>query len=183
MSSELDNKKILMVVAQDNFRDEEYLEPRDILEDAGVSITVASNSTKEAHGVLGAKIKPDIAIKEAIITEFDGLVIVGGGGSREHLWPSEDLQTLVKDAFDQDKVVAAICVSPVILARAKILEDRNCTVFKDKECIAEIEKYGGLYKDKEVVVDGNIVTARDPKAAEKFGHAIVDLFAEEEYDE
>lgn len=179
MSSELDDKKILMVVAQDNFRDEEYLEPRDILEDAGVSITVASNSTKEAHGALGAKIKPDISIKDAIMTEFDGLVIAGGGGSREHLWPNKDLQRLVKDAFDQDKLVAAICVSPVVLARAKILEDRDCTVFKDKECIAELEKGGGLYTDKDVVVDGNIITARDPKAAEKFGHAIVEQLAEE----
>ena len=109
----------------------------------GVSITVASNSTKEAHGVLGGKIKPDIAIKEAIMAEYDGLVIVGGPGSREYLWPNKDLQRLVKDAFDQDKVVAAICISPVILARAKVLEDKDCTVFKDKECIAEIQKYGG----------------------------------------
>lgn len=180
MSSELENKKILMVVAQDNFRDEEYLEPRDVLEDAGVSITVASNSTKEAHGALGAKIKPDISIKDAIMAEFDGLVVVGGGGSREHLWPNKDLQRLVKDAFDQDKLVSAICVSPVVLARAKILEDRDCTVFKDKECIAELEKYGGLYTDKDVVVDGNIITARDPKAAEKFGHAIVEQLAAED---
>ncbi|MFA0822705.1 MAG: DJ-1/PfpI family protein [Methanomethylovorans sp.] len=180
MSSELEDKKILMVVAQDNFRDEEYFEPRDVLEDAGVSITVASNSTKEAHGALGGKIKPDLSIKDAIMAEFDGLIIAGGGGSREHLWPSKDLQRLVKDAFDQDKIVAAICVSPVVLARAKVLEDRDCTVFKDKECIAEIEKYGGIYKDKDVVVDGNIVTARDPKTAEKFGHAIVDLLAAEE---
>lgn len=180
MSSELDDKKILMVVAQDNFRDEEYLEPRDVLEDAGVSITVASNSTKEAHGALGAKIKPDISIKDAIMAEFDGLVVVGGGGSREHLWPNKDLQRLVKDAFDQDKLVSAICVSPVVLARAKILEDRDCTVFKDKECIAELEKYGGLYTDKDVVVDGNIITARDPKAAEKFGHAIVEQLAAED---
>ncbi|OPY24881.1 MAG: Intracellular protease 1 [Methanomethylovorans sp. PtaU1.Bin073] len=112
------------------------------------------------------------------MTEFDGLVIAGGGGSREHLWPNKDLQRLVKDAFEQDKLVAAICVSPVVLARAKILEDRDCTVFKDKECIAELEKCGGLYTDKDVVVDGNIITARDPKAAEKFGHAIVDLLAE-----
>ncbi|MBC7086124.1 MAG: DJ-1/PfpI family protein [Methanomethylovorans sp.] len=180
MSSELEDKKILMVVAQENFRDEEYFEPRDILEDAGVSITVASNSIKEAHGMLGGRIKPDIAIKDAVMAEFDGLVIAGGSGSREYLWSNKDLQRLVKDAFDQDKVVAAICVSPVILARAKILEDRDCTVFKDKECIAEIEKYGGSYIDKDVVVDGNIVTGRDPKAAEKFGHAIVDLLAKEE---
>lgn len=180
MSSELENKKILMVVAQDNFRDEEYLEPRDVLEDAGVSITVASNSTKEAHGALGAKIKPDISIKDAIMAEFDGLVVVGGGGSREHLWPNKDLQRLVKDAFDQDKLVSAICISPVVLARAKILEDRDCTVFKDKECIAELEKYGGLYTDKDIVVDGNIITARDPKAAEKFGHAIVEQLAAED---
>ncbi len=179
MGSELDDKKILMVVAQDNFRDEEYLEPRDVLEDAGVSITVASNSTKEAYGALGAKIKPDISIKDAIMAEFDGIVVVGGGGSREHLWPNKDLQRLVKDAFDQDKLVAAICISPVILARAKVLEDRDCTVFKDKECIAELEKYGGQYQDTDVVADGNIVTARDPKAAEKFGHAIVKQLAEE----
>lgn len=180
MITELNNKKILMVVAQDNFRDEEYLEPRDILEDSGVSIIVASNTTKEAKGKLGGKIKPDIAIKDVIIDDFDGIIIVGGSGSKEYLWSNKDLIKHVKDFFDQDKIVSAICASPVVLARAKLLEDRKATVFNDVELIDEIKKYGAIYQDTDVVVDGNIITANGPEAAEKFGMTIVETLSKNE---
>nr|WP_321498348.1 DJ-1/PfpI/YhbO family deglycase/protease [uncultured Methanolobus sp.] len=172
--SELDNKKVLMVVAQEGFRDEEFFEPREVFEDAGITITIASKTTDEASGVLGRSVKPDVAIDNVNIAEFDAIVISGGPGSRKYLWSDKDLRSLVSNAFEQEKVVAAICVSPVILARAGVLEGKKATVFKDPESIKELEKAGALYEDESVVVIGNIVTGRDPASAEAFGEAVLE---------
>jgi protease I len=173
--SDIADKKILMVIAQKDFRDEEFFEPREIFEDAGVDITVASNSMDEAVGTLGRKVRPDISIDNVNIAEFDAVVIAGGGGSREYLWSNKKLHKLVRDAHEHEKVVAAICISPVVLARAGVLEDRRATVFKDSACIKELEKGGASYEDEDVVIMDNVVTAAGPKAAEEFGEAVLEV--------
>ncbi|WP_319507637.1 DJ-1/PfpI family protein [uncultured Methanolobus sp.] len=163
-----------MVVAQDGFRDEEFFEPLDMFEDAGITITIASKTTDEATGALGGSVKPDVSIDKVIISEYDGIVIAGGPGSRKQLWPDKKLQKLVADAFEHEKVVAAICVSPVILARAGVLEGKKATVFKDPESIKELEKGKAIYENADVIVTENIVTARDPACAEAFGEAVIE---------
>ncbi len=174
---ELEDKKVLMVIAQKNFRDEEFLEPREIFEDMDMDVTVASNSTKEAEGMLGRKIQPDLSIDDAIVADYDAIVIVGGSGSREYLWSNEKLQELVKDAIEHEKVVAAICVSPVILARAGALEGKKATVFKDDACIKELKKSKAVYENEDVIISDNVVTGRDPKCAEKFGEAVLEALS------
>lgn len=176
-SGDLQDKKILMVIAQKNFRDEEFLEPREIFEDMDMDVTVASNSTDEAEGVLGRKIKPDISIDKAIAADYDAIVIVGGGGSREYLWSNEKLHGLIRDAIEHEKVVAAICVSPVVLAKAGVLADRKATVFKDNACIKELKSCKAVYEDEDVIISDNIVTGRDPKCAEKFGEAVLEALS------
>jgi protease I len=173
MTGDIADKKILMVVAQKNFRDEEFFEPRDVFEDVGISITVASNKTNEATGVLGGSVKPDIAINDVKIADFDAIVIAGGGGAREYLWNNVGLHELVKEAFEMEKVVAAICVSPVVLAKAGILEGKRATVYGDLASIAELEKAGAIYEDEDVIVVDNIITARDPASAIKYGQAVL----------
>lgn len=172
--SDLSNKKVLMVIAQEGFRDEEFFEPRDIFEDEGLSITIASNSTDEATGVLGGTAKPDIAIKNVKIADYDAIVISGGPGARKLLWPDKKLQDLVADAFELDKIVAAICVSPVVLARAGVLEGKKATVFNDPASIKELLDGKADYENKDVIVTDNVVTGRDPAAAEDFGEAVLE---------
>lgn len=172
--SNLDSKKVLMVVAQEGFRDEEFFEPRDVFEDAGLTITVASKTTDVATGALGGTVRPDVPIDKVIISEYDAIVISGGGGSRKLLWPDKKLQQLVADAFEHDKIVAAICVSPVVLARAGVLEGKKATVFKDPESIKELKKGKANYEDADVIVTENIITARDPPSAEAFGEAVLE---------
>ncbi|MBP1908433.1 DJ-1/PfpI family protein [Methanolobus bombayensis] len=172
--SDLDSKKVLMIVAQEDFRDEEFFEPREVFEDEGITITIASNTTDEATGVLGRSVKPDVAISKANVMDYDAIVISGGPGSRKRLWSDKDLQELVADAFEQEKVVAAICISPVVLARAGVLENKRATVFKDPESIKELEKGGAIYENESVIVTDNVVTGRDPASAEEFGEAVVE---------
>ncbi|AEH60710.1 ThiJ/PfpI domain protein [Methanosalsum zhilinae DSM 4017] len=161
------SSRILMVVAQNDFRDEEFFEPKKIFESKDAKISVASLTTDTAKGMLGGTVKPDVRIADAKADDYDAIVIAGGMGSKKYLWENKKLHNLIDDGKKKEKVIAAICISPVVLAKTGILKDKKCTVFNDPQSINEIKKYGGIYENKDVVVDGDIITARDPKSAKK----------------
>ncbi len=172
--------KILMVIAPKNFRDEELFIPKKIFEDNGYEVEVVS-TTKGIHvGMLGGIIETNKTIYEINnISQYSALVIPGGIGSKEYLWNNKKLQDIVREFYKENKVIGAICLSPVILAKAGILKGKKATVFPDKEAIEELKKGGAIYIDKGVVVDGNIVTAKSPKYAKEFGEEIIKLLSQE----
>lgn len=173
----LDGKTILMVIAQEEYRDEELNTPKELFLKENAKITIACNSTKEAKGMLEGKTRPDIAIKDAK-NEYDALVIVGGLGSKSYLWDNKELKSLVQKMNKDKKVIAAICLSPVVLARAAILKDKEATVYDTEETKSEFKKYKVIYKDKDVVVSDNIITANGPDASEDFAKEIVKALSE-----
>ncbi|HQA04190.1 MAG TPA: DJ-1/PfpI family protein, partial [Thermodesulfovibrio thiophilus] len=79
-----ESKKVLMIIASQNFRDEEFLTPKQIFEKAGFNVIVASSSLNTAKGTLGATVKPDILIKDVNVKTFDAVVFVGGPGAEEY---------------------------------------------------------------------------------------------------
>ncbi|EHP89679.1 DJ-1/PfpI/YhbO family deglycase/protease [Methanotorris formicicus] len=170
-----DNMSVLMVIAPKDFRDEELFEPLQIFESKYINVDVVSTTRGEHIGMLGGKITTSKTIKEVNAKDYDAIVIVGGIGSKEYLWDNEDLQKLVKEFYNDGKVVSAICLSPVVLARAGILRDKKATVFPTKEAIEELKKHGAIYVDEGVVVDGNVVTAKNPNYAKDFGLEVVKL--------
>lgn len=166
-------KKVLMVIAQENFRDEEFFEPKKVLEDNGIDVTVASSSKETAIGMLGGTAKPDIKISDANMDDYDAIVISGGSGSKEYLWDNKDLHKLVNKAYSDNKIVSAICVSPVVLAKSGILEGKNVTVFDDPNSINEIKECGACYENESVVTCENIITGKGPDYAEEFGKEVL----------
>jgi len=172
---DLGNTKIVMVVAQEGFRDEELFVPEDIFSAAGAMVVIASNSTEMAHGMLGGDVEPDLAIFRIKPDHLDALVIVGGEGSKRHLWSDPTLLEKVKDAYDRGKIVAAICLSGVVLAQAGVLKGRRATVYPERVAVAELRRHGATYEDTGVVVDGNVVTAQGPGQAREFAEAILGL--------
>ena len=141
----LEGKKILMVIAQQDFRDEELFKPKAVFEGAGASVFVAAPRKETAMGMLGGEVQPDFAISDVNASEFDAVVVVGGSGSPKYLWDDTQLRNLVRDAYAGGKVVAAICLSPVVLARAGILKGKSATVFPSTDAIAELKKGCLLY--------------------------------------
>ncbi|MCQ1536542.1 DJ-1/PfpI family protein [Methanosarcina sp. KYL-1] len=166
-------KKILLVIAQEQFRDEECFVPKQLFETAGAEVTVAAEFTETAKGMLGGTIMPDIRLSEARMDDYDAIVISGGSGSKKYLWDNRHLQELVKAAYAGNKVVSAICISPVVLARAGVLKGKKSTVFESPDTLRELKEHGAVREDKDVVVSGNVVTGRDPKSAEAFGKAVL----------
>ena len=164
--------KALMIIAQNNFRDEELSEPKEILESAGIDVTVASITTGAATGMLGMKVTPDLAVKDAKVDDYDAIVVIGGAGSPELANHKEVLDLLV-DAESAGKVIGSICMGPTVLAKAGILKGKKCTVFSSG---ADAVKAGGaVYTSQDVVVDGKLVTATGPEVAKAFGKKLVEV--------
>lgn len=164
-------KKVLMIIAPKNFRDEEFLEPKGVLEKAGADVTVASKGTETATGMLGAKVNIDIDISEVNVSDYDAVVFIGGTGSAVYFNDST-AQSIAKKAYSEGKIVAAICIAPSILANAGLLEGRNATSWPSEQ--QNIEANGGSYTSDLVTQDGRIITAKGPQAASQFGKRIVE---------
>lgn len=169
--NELKTKKILMVIAPEGFDEKQLSEPKQIFEAAGAEVVIASESKEAASGMAGEEVKPDISFYDANPGDYDVIVIVGGTGSKRDLWEDEDLHALVKEANEKGKVVSAIGLSPVVLAKAGILEDTNCTAYFRVAKILEL--HGATYVDENVVISDRIVTGRDSEAANEFANAII----------
>ncbi len=168
----LSGKKVLMVIAKNKFRDEEYLEPRKVLEDAGAVVTVASSSLNLSEGMLGLKVKPDILIGDAKEADFDGIVFVGGGGAAEY-FDNPVAHKLARSFYDHGKLTSAICIAPATLANAGVLKGKKATSFPSSE--AALKTHGAVVMKQDVVSDGKIVTAVGPQAAKKFGEKLVEV--------
>jgi protease I len=112
-------------------------------------------------------------VRNAAPNEYDALVVVGGAGSPLHLWPDVALQKLARDMHEAGKVVAAICLSSVVLARAGVLKDKEATVFETKDSVRELEQANAKYVNQDVVDSGTVVTANGPDAAGAFAQRIM----------
>ncbi len=163
--------RVLFIIAQQGFRDEELLDTKSVLENNGKTCKIASITHEIAVGSLGARVIPDLAIKEASAEEFDSIVVVGGPGSIA-LANYPEVIDLIKRASAAGKIICAICAAPVVLAAAGILAGKKVTVFPNQQLIAALVEAGAKYISDDVVVDGKLVTANGPKAAKVFGEAI-----------
>jgi protease I len=165
---------ILMIIAPDGFRDEEYFEPKKIFEAAGAQVTTASKGVSEAKGKLGATAKVDVDIASIDATEYDAVVFVGGPGTTVY-FDDPSAHKIAKDAYSAGKVTAAICIAPSILANAGVLEDHEATAFSSEKDNVDAKSKG--YTGDDVTVDGKVVTGNGPGAATEFGQEIMKLLS------
>lgn len=164
-------KKIVMVIAPEDFRDEEYSEPREVFEKKGFEVKVASNTKELCTGKLGMKVKPDILLSEVNADIIDALVFVGGPGSTVY-FDNPVAHKLAQDIHKNGKIVAAICIAPMILVNAGILSNKSATVYPSEE--KNMKAKGVKYTGKPVEVSQTIITANGPEAAKDFGKKIVE---------
>jgi len=162
-------KKVLLIIS-DGFRDEELLQPKEIFQNAGLEAKLAAVSLDEAKGMLGAKAKPDILLGDARADDYCAIVFVGGSGSSLY-WDNYLAHKLAQDALDLNRVIAAICIAPVTLARAGVLKGKRATVSAYEA--GELKAAGANYTGRPVERDGNIITASGPTAAKEFAEEIV----------
>jgi protease I len=165
--------KILAVIAPERFRDEELFVPQAFLTEKGWDVTIASTKTGVATGMLGGTATATITIGQADASQYQALIVVGGYGSVEFLWENAELHELVNAFYKAGKVVSAICVSPVVLAKAGVLKGKNATVFEMPESLEAFVNAGVTYTGEGVTVtDKNLITAQSPEQADAFAQAV-----------
>ncbi len=170
--------KAVFIIAQENFRDEELLVTKQVLEDGGVECDVAAPTLREATGALGGKVMPDLAIKQIDVSAYDAVVVVGGPGAPT-LMNYPEVPKLLRNVVAAKNVLAAICIAPAaVLAQSGVIEKKKATVWKGKidgKKTSDILEHDGKasFVDAPVVIDGRLITANGPDAAQAFGKAIL----------
>ena len=168
--------KIALVVASKNFRDEEYFIPYQIFKEKGMDLSVFSDKKGTIIGVYGGEGEAEHVLKELDSKNFAAVIFVGGPGAMKFL-DNEEGYEIARKAKKEGTLLAAICISPLILAKAEVLKGVEATVWSsplDKSSVNILKEKGGVYRDEDVVQDGKIITANGPEASEIFSWRVVD---------
>ena len=168
-------KGVVMVIPQNNFRDEELLQPKRILEQAGIIVKLASRIRGEATGMLGAKFISEMTLQDINVEDYNAIIFIGGSGASTY-WNDPIAHKIARDAYSANKLVAAICIAPLTLAKAGLLKNKRATI---SSYLAEkLEAEGAIYTTKAVEKDASIITASGPAAVNEFSREIVKALGE-----
>lgn len=168
-------RNVLLIIAKQGFQDVEYTGARKSLEAAGFAVVTASTEKGECTGKFGGKIAADIAMRDVSLSEYDRVAFIGGPGAAV-LASDGDALKIAVETYRNAMPLGAICIAPTILAKAGVLDGKNATVWnEDGKQSPMLEEYGATYTGDDVTVDGLIVTANGPDAAEEFGKALAAL--------
>lgn len=149
-----------LIVTAEQFEDSELSVPKESLEKEGIQVDVATPEKGHLfHGKHGKTVLADFALPDVDPEQYD-LLVLPGGKAPATLRKNEHAIRIAKAFFKSNKPVAAICHGPQILVSARLLEGRHATCYKS--VAQELKDSGAHYEDTEVVVDGNLVTSREP---------------------
>ncbi|MEP7208887.1 MAG: type 1 glutamine amidotransferase domain-containing protein [Casimicrobiaceae bacterium] len=174
--------KRVAILATDGFEQVELTEPRTALEAAGARADVIAPKAGEIrgwnHADWGARVKVDRTVETADAGEYDALLLPGGVLNPDALRQDTAAVRFVRAFFEAEKPVAAICHGPILLIEADVLRGgRKVTSWPS--IATDIRNAGGQWSDREVVIDGGLVTSRKPADIPAFNHAMIDTFASE----
>ena len=164
-----------MLIARSLFRDEELFDTKAQLEKDGHKVTVASSRKGFCEGSRGGSAIAEISIGEIDPGKIEALVLVGGPGTSEY-FDDPAVHRLAGGMLRQGRILAAICIAPVILAKAGLLKGRRATVFSSGAKV--LIENGAEYTGEDVTADGILVTGNGPASAVRFARKISELLEE-----
>lgn len=167
-------KRAALIVASQNFREEELFETKRALDAAAVQTVIASTRIGIIRGALGNIAEANILVGQLRVDDYDAIIFIGGPGAVEYVANPVALN-IAREAVRQRKILAAIDTAPTILANAGVLTGVRATSFlseRNKLILA-----GALYTGIPVEQDGLIITSSGPAASMQFGRAVADAIA------
>ena len=178
MANELTGLKVACVVAE-GFEEVEMTKPRKALEDAGARVVVISPEAGKVrafdHHDPSASYDVDMTLDDAKPGDFDALLLPGGAMNPDTLRTLPKAVAFVKAFFDERKPVAAICHAPWTLIEADVVRGRKLASWPSLQ--TDLRNAGATWVDETVVVDGNLVTSRNPDDIPAFNAKVIEKFA------
>jgi protease I len=166
----LQHKRVAVLV-EEEFEDAELLGPVAALRDAGAEVVIVGPIAGTAYrGKRGATVTADLAAARARMKDFDALVIPGGHAP-DRMRLRHPMVDLAREAMTLGKLVGAICHGPQLLISANVLRGRTLTCWPS--IAIDVKNAGGLYHDRPVLEDGNLITSRKPDDVPAFSEALV----------
>jgi len=170
------NSRVL-IVATDGFEEWELFGPRQLLQQRGAEVVLASLKLDPiqatVHDDPGKTIRPDLTIDDVNADDFDALILPGGVRNPDHLRIHGNVIALIGAFAEQQKPIGAICHGPWLLVEADLLRGRTATSWPSIR--TDLRNAGANVVDEPSVVDGNLVTSRNPDDVEAFTNALIDL--------
>ncbi len=149
------------------FEEIEAVSVIDVLRRAGLEVVTAGMPGSWVTGDNGIKLMADCMLKDVDPSGFDGLVLPGGSGAKL-FHKSDNIMSMIRDFNEKEKLICAICYSPVILSECGVLKDRRATVYPGQE------RHLPKPRSDRVVEDGHVITSQGPGTAVEFGLRIVE---------
>lgn len=171
--------KRALVLTADQFEDMEVFFPTFRLMEEGWKVDIAAPKKVQLSGENGYQLGPDKTFDKINPDDYDLLFIPGGGGGKTDaprvVSLNKDAQRITKSFFEKDKPVVSICHGPYTLASSGVIKGRRLTSYWHDNVPEEVKAAGGLWEDKEVVVDKNLVTSRWPMDLPFFMREVIKL--------
>jgi protease I len=169
------------ILATDGVEEIELTDPRDVLEKAGARTMLiapkAGTIQAMKHADKAGVFRVDLALDKALPDEFDAVLLPGGTLNADRLRVDKAAQNFVRRMDETRKPIAAICHAPWLLVSAGLVKLRRLTSYHT--VADDVRNAGGMWEDREVVVDGNWVTSRAPKDLPAFDREMLAVFAKQ----
>jgi len=163
-------KKVLLIVAPVDYNEKEYDTTKKVLEGAGLNVITGSTKLGELKGKDNGTAESSITLKDADATDYSGIIFIGGDGALTFS-NDKNAQRIVEDSVSQSKILCAIDVAPVTLAKAGALKGKRATVSATQQ--TQITSEGASYSGRTVEEDGYVITGNGPDASEEFAQTIL----------
>ncbi|MER7016075.1 type 1 glutamine amidotransferase domain-containing protein [Saccharopolyspora sp. NPDC000359] len=179
MTDELRGRRVA-ILAADGVEQVELDQPRAALADAGADVELLSTHGGEIQAMnhdidKGDRYPVDREVNGAAVDDYDALVLPGGTINPDNLRSDATAVGFVRDFVGSGKPVGAICHGPWTLVEADVVRDRRLTSYHSIR--TDLRNAGAEVVDEEVVVDGNLVTSRQPKDLPAFTSKLVEQIA------
>jgi protease I len=166
----------VLIVATDGFEEWELFGPRQMLQERGADVVLASLSLDPIQATIhddpGKTIRPDLMVDDANADDFDALILPGGVRNPDKLRLHANVIALIRRFAEQGKPIGAICHGPWLLVEADLLRGRTATSWPSIR--TDLRNAGATVVDEAAVTDGSIVTSRKPDDVEAFTNALID---------
>lgn len=174
--------KRIAILVHDYFEQSEFEEPLHALGDAGAEVTVVSANNMSLHGLhhatAGDEFSADVLLDKVNTDDFDALVLPGGALNADALRMVEKARQWAADFLEAGKPLAVICHAPWVLVSAELVDGKRLTSYPTIQ--DDIRNAGGEWVDETVVLDGNLITSRNPDDIPNFNEALMSMLTASE---